>query len=320
MMSDARPSKKAKTEDAEATIASLRRELAEARAQSAQPAAARTLGEMMRAPEPTYGTCVLSTSPKWVPALAGCKEHLDFIFIDTEHIPIDRAQLSWMAVGLPTLVRIPEPDPYQATCVLDGGASGVVAPYLETVEQVKALRGAVKLRPYKGARLQQKLDGAAGSEPTHEIEYCARVNHQNALVLNIESQPAIDNLDEILKVPGIDCLLIGPHDLSCNLGVPEQFDHPKFVEACRTIWRKARAAGVGAAIHQGKPPNTPGCTPADEISWLKNGCNVLVHGSDVSIFTTALKTQLTEIRAGVGDDRQRGRSAASGSGASQACM
>lgn len=312
-----RPAKKAKTlKDAESEIATLKAELAAARMQLAPKP---TLGELMRRPATCYGTCVVSTSPKWVSALASCP--IDFVFIDTEHIPIQRETLSWMCnayrgAGLHTLVRIPEPDPYAATMALDGGASGIVAPYLETVEQVQALRGAVKLRPYKGQRLDDKLAGVAGASPAHEAEYCKRVNKNNALVLNIESQPAIDNLDEILKIPDIDALLIGPHDLSCNLGVPEQFDHPKFVAACRTIWQKARAAGVGAAIHQGKPPDTPGCTPADEINWLKSGCNVLVHGSDVTLFTTNLKNHLREIRAGVGEHEGEAES----NGPSQACM
>jgi len=225
---------------AEEEIAALKAELAALKAPKP------TLGEMMRAPETCYGTCVLSTSPKWVNAVASCG--LDFVFIDTEHVPIDRAQLSWMcnaykSAGLPPLVRIAAPDPYQACCALDGGACGIVAPYLETVEQVKALRGAVKLRPYKGQRLQEKLDGVEGASPEHEAAYVAKANRQNALVLNIESQPAIDMLDEILKVPDIDCLLIGPHDLSCNLGVPEQFDHPKFVAAV------ASACSDGGWLH-----------------------------------------------------------------------
>jgi len=289
--------------DAEQEIASLKAELAAAKAQI--PAPKRTLPQMMRAPETCYGTCIISPSPKWVPAVASCG--LDFVFIDTEHIPLNRSELSWMCnayklAGLPPLVRISECDPYEATAALDGGACGIVAPYMETVQQVKDLRGAVKLRPYKGARLAAKLEGAEGSLPAHEVAYCAKKNEELALVLNIESQAAIDNLDEILKVPDIDCLLIGPHDLSCNLGVPEQFDHPKFVAAVRTIWSKARAAGVGAAIHQGKPSTTTGCTPADEINWIKWGCNVLVHGSDISLFTVALKRDIATIKAGVGEE------------------
>jgi len=69
------------------------------------------------------------------------------------------------------------------------------------------------------------------------------------LIVNIESVPAMEALDEILAVPGLDAVLIGPHDLSCNLGLPERYEHPDFLNACETIFRKARAAGLGGGIH-----------------------------------------------------------------------
>ncbi|MEM7561113.1 MAG: aldolase/citrate lyase family protein, partial [Planctomycetota bacterium] len=177
---------------------------------------------------------------------------LDFVFIDTEHIAIDRAQLSWMcqtyaALNVPQLVRIPSPDPDNAPMVLDGGAAGVIAPYVESVEQVQTLRGAVKLRPIKGKKQQAILAGeTAGTELEHYLRERAS---KSLLIVNIESTPAIEALDEILQVPDLDGVLIGPHDLSCSLGVPEQYEHPDFLAACETIFRKARAAGVGAGIH-----------------------------------------------------------------------
>ena len=95
-----------------------------------------------------YGTAVLSTSPLWPGFIKSTG--IDFVFIDTEHTPIERHTLSWIchtyrALGLPPMVRIPEPDPYQACMVLDGGACGVLAPYIETPEQVRALVGAVRV-------------------------------------------------------------------------------------------------------------------------------------------------------------------------------
>src|ERR1041384_6156770 len=93
-----------------------------------------------------YGTLIVADSPRWPAQVV--QIGLDFVFIDTEHIAIDRKELSWMcqtyaALGLPPLVRIPSPDPFAATIALDAGAAGVVAPYIETTEQVRALRGAV---------------------------------------------------------------------------------------------------------------------------------------------------------------------------------
>ncbi|MBT3481466.1 MAG: aldolase, partial [Opitutales bacterium] len=79
--------------------------------------------------EKVFGTLIVSPSPRWPEAVRGCG--LDFVFIDTEHIAIDRADLSWMcqtyaALGLPPIVRIPSPDPYTATMALDAGAAGIV--------------------------------------------------------------------------------------------------------------------------------------------------------------------------------------------------
>ena len=83
----------------------------------------------LRQDRPVFCTLIVSPSPRWPEVVRGCG--LDFVFIDTEHIALDRAELSWMcqtyaALGLSALVRIPAPDPYAATMVLDGGAAGVI--------------------------------------------------------------------------------------------------------------------------------------------------------------------------------------------------
>ena len=117
----------------------------------------RQLSRALRSGKRVYGTLIVSHSPRWLDVIE--KLGLDFVFIDTEHIAIDRIELSWMcnayrALGIAPIVRIPSPDPYYASMVMDGGANDIIAPYVETVEQVKALSGAVKLRPIKGMRLQ----------------------------------------------------------------------------------------------------------------------------------------------------------------------
>ena len=177
-----------------------------------------------RSSQRSYGTLIVSDSPRWPAQVV--QIGLDFVFIDTEHIAIDRKELSWMcqtyaALGLPPIVRIPSPDPYAATMVLDGGAAGIVAPYVETVEQVRALHGAVKLRPIKGARLDAVLAGKTRFEPTL-AEYQRSHAGENILVINIESRPAMENIDALVSVEGVDAVLIGPHDLSSSLGIPER--------------------------------------------------------------------------------------------------
>jgi 4-hydroxy-2-oxoheptanedioate aldolase len=185
-------------------------------------------------------------------------------------------------------VRIAEPDPILAAMALDGDAAGLIVPYVETAEQVRAMVGAVKHRPLKGRRLEKLLDGQP-VEPTLR-RYLDRSNAENVLVVNIESVPAIDALDEILTVPGLDAVLIGPHDLSCSLGIPEQYDHPKFDAAVRDIIRRARAAQVGAGIHFWGQLE-------QEIEWLRCGMNLLIHSTDITLFTKHLRGEISEIKA-----------------------
>lgn len=263
------------------------------------------LSKKLRDGENVFGTLIVSTSPRWPDALR--RSGLDFVFIDTEHIAIDRAELSWMcqtytAIGFPPLVRIPSPDPYAATMVLDGGAAGVVAPYVENAKQAQALRGAVKLRPIKGDRLQKMLDGAS---PEPELRsYIQQAARNRLMIVNVESTPAIAALDSILTVPDLDAVLIGPHDLSCSLGIPEQWDHPKFLDACETIFRKARAAGIGAGIHFWGEIE-------QQARFLQLGANMLIHSADISLFEKHLKRELDAIRQTVNGELQANTSAAS---------
>ena len=223
---------------------------------------------------------------------------IDLAFIESEHTPLDRSQLAWQchafrSRNVAPVVRIPEPDPYRASMVLDGGAQGVIVPYVETAAQVRKLRGAVKLRPLKGKRLHDALDGKEELE-SEVTTYLDHANRHNVLLINIESVPALEALDDILAEPGIDALLVGPHDLSINLGIPEQYDHPDFMAAISTIIRKARAAGVGAGIHFST-------SIEKEIGWGKEGANLIMHASDIVLFQQILHADLKRFREELSD-------------------
>jgi len=221
---------------------------------------------------------------------------LDFVFIDTEHIPLDREKLAWMcqayrAVGLPPIVRITSPDPYEACVALDGGAVGIVAPYVETPEQVRELVGAVKKRPLKGRTLARHL---AGEPLDSDLQaYVEKRAAPRTLIVNIESAPALAALDEILAVDGLDGVLIGPHDLSCSLGVPENYEHPTFLAACDTIITKARARGLGAGAHVTYQANRS----AHEERWARLGANLIVHAADIILFAEGIRRDVGDLKA-----------------------
>lgn len=251
----------------------------------------REIIQALHAGKYVYSSAIVAMSPLW-PNLAK-QSGIDFVFVDTEHIPLDRQTLSWIcqtyqALGLPPVVRIPCNDPFEACKVLDAGAGGVIGPYVETAEQVRALAGAVKLRPLKGRRLEEALADPNTLEPDLR-EYLDRRNGDKILIVNIESVPAIENLHEICSVPGLDSVLIGPHDLSCSLGIPEQYDHPRFDEAVRKIFRIAREHGVGAGIHFWLGLE-------QEVTWARAGGNLVMHSSDLATFSRTLKAEIAQLR------------------------
>ena len=238
-----------------------------------------------------FGSAVLSTSPLWPAAVK--QSGIDFVFVDTEHTPIDRQTLSWicqayLALGLPSVVRIPCNDPFEACKALDAGAGGIVGPYIESADQVRDLVGAVKLRPLKGERLAKALRDRDSLEAELR-SYVEQRNSDKILIANIESVPAIQRLHEICSVPGLDAVLIGPHDLSCSLGIPEQYDHPNFDEAVKTIFHIAREHRVGAGIHFW-------LSLEQELAWARAGGNLVMHSSDITIYSRALKADIAQLR------------------------
>jgi 4-hydroxy-2-oxoheptanedioate aldolase len=244
-----------------------------------------------------YATAVIAPGPHYPEAIK--EAGADFVFIDSEHNPLGRETLAWMclafsALNVPPVVRIPSPDPHEAAKILDGGnGGGIIGPYIETVEQVRGLAGVARWRPLKGQRLQEVLRDPSTLEPELRT-YLESRNEDTILILTIESEPAVQNLDELLAVPGVDAVLIGPYDLSCSLGIPHQYDHPRFDEAVRMVFRKARVNHVGAGVHL-----FPGIQ--QEIAWVRAGGNLIMHSSDITTFRQLLAANLAALRSALGD-------------------
>ena len=239
-----------------------------------------------------YGTVVISTAPIWLDTVKN--SGADFVFIDTEHTPIDRTTLSWMcqaygSAGFPPIVRIPSPDPTTARMALDGGASGIIAPYVESAEQVWELVEATKLRPLKGKLAKSILHGHETLKPDIK-EYIDNFNRGNILIVTIESAPGIENLDEILSVPGLDAVLVGPHDLSVSLGIPEQYQDEIYKQAVQTIILSARNRDISAGIIYFMEDMD------QEIEWAGIGANLIVHRVDYYIFSDTLRKDMTKLR------------------------
>ena len=255
----------------------------------------KTLLRKIKAGGIVFGTCITSTAPTW-PAVA-LHAGLDFVFLDTEHIPLERMEISRMcqtfrAMGIAPIVRIPSPDPFRACQMMDAGAEGVVAPYLENPRQIRDLIGALKFRPLKGELLEKALDNPDQMESSLR-QYLDKWNEGNVCIANIESVVAMDRLEELLAIKGLDAVFIGPHDLSISLGLPEKYDHPVFEEAVKKIIQTSRKNGLAVGIHFSESPER-------QVRWIKEGINLVIHSSDLKLFSQRLQHDMNIIRVASG--------------------
>jgi 4-hydroxy-2-oxoheptanedioate aldolase len=130
--------------------------------------------------------------------------------------------------------------------VLDMGASGVMVPYVCTADEARRAVAAMRYPP-AGMRGVAKMTPATAYGRDFE-RYFAEANENLLTVTQIETAAGVENAAEIAGVEGVDVLFVGPMDLSVNLGVREQFDHPLYRQAMDTVLAACRAKGKAAGI------------------------------------------------------------------------
>ena len=252
--------------------------------------------EALRKGSTLCGTLIVSPSPKWLKYID--KGGLDFVFIDTEHVALGMESLAFMcnmyaSRNLAPLVRILSPDPYLACQALDAGAHGILAPYVENVEQVRQLVGAVHYKPLKGRFLEELL--ACPEKLNEKLKLTlAEANRHNMLFVNIESLAGIEALDDILTFEELDGIIIGPNDLSFSLGDPNNYNSEIFENTVVEIIKKTRASGKAAGIHYIGDIER-------QIQWAKKtGMNILLHSGDMYLFLEALHRDIKTFRNELG--------------------
>lgn len=169
----------------------------------------------------------------------------DFLVIDNEHGAASVETTGEIiraahGAGITPIVRTFEQD---IARLLDAGAGGIQVPLVETAEQAARIVGACRYPP-AGTRSVAFSTPAAGYGFFGGAAHIERSNDAIVVVLMIETAKAMANLDEILAVPGIDAICVGPTDMSYSLGVPGQGKHPRVVEAVAECARKGIAAGI----------------------------------------------------------------------------
>src|SRR5215471_4578346 len=180
----------------------------------------------------------------------------DAAFIDMEHTTYDLhdVQLAVMAaerVGITPIVRTPGFDPAFILRLLDMGVQGVQVPHVSSAKTARAAVNAVRYPPL-GERGMAAGSRAADYGRIPLVEHMAQSNREILLACMIEDMEAVERIDEIAAVEGVDLLAVGPSDLSRSLGVSGQPDHPRLVAA---IDRVCAAAGKSAGARLALPLN-----------------------------------------------------------------
>jgi 4-hydroxy-2-oxoheptanedioate aldolase len=214
----------------------------------------------------------------------------DALTIDLQHGLADPGAMVSMLQAIATtptvpLVRVPWLEPGIVMRALDAGALGVIAPMIGTREQAQQLVAWTHYPP-RGAR----SFGPVRAGLVHGADYADRADEAVVAFAMIETSQALDNLDAILSVEGLDAVYVGPSDLSLALGCRPVFDDvdPPVAQAIAHIAERARAHGVTAGIHNGRPDVAQ--------ARIAQGYRFVTVGSDARILAAGAQAMVTAMR------------------------
>jgi len=177
----------------------------------------------------------------------------DWLLFDMEHSPTDLYDIGQQIVALrgqatAGVVRVPILDMAWIKRVLDAGAANIMVPNIRTADEARDAVAFTRFAP-------EGLRGAAGSTRAGNYgrykDYMARANEEIGVILQIESQDALDNLEAICRVRGVDAVFVGPSDLAASLGYRGQASHPVVQAAIAQVFKTANAAGIAAGVLAG---------------------------------------------------------------------
>lgn len=246
--------------------------------------------------EIVIGGWLMSGSPEIGELLA--ISGFDFIGIDTEHAPVDLhlAHRIMQAVQssnpeCSTIVRLPGNDYNVTKRYLDSGADGVIAPLINSGEEAKRLVSSVKYPPNGARGVGFARCNGYGQRFK---EYLENANDETLVAAQIEHIDGVENIEDILNVDGIDAVFIGPYDLSASMGITEEFDNPRFVDAKQKIFNACQANGVIPGLH------IVPSSVEDIKAAIDSGYRFLVFSTDMVMLSTICNNGLSSLRRYIG--------------------
>lgn len=229
-------------------------------------------------------------SPAIVQVFVNCG--FDFIIIDNEHgsftiETISSLSLTCQHLGVTPIIRIPDlAYPYLAQS-LDAGAQAIMLPRITSSDQVRTAVDMMKYPPM-GSR-GNAMNRAHSKFMSGDIpQFIADMNATTMLVAQIESAGALEAVDEIASIPGVDVIFIGPNDLAISLGIPGEFGSPRLAEAIQKVIDAGKRHDTSVAI---QVPN------ADAgLRWKREGIQMISITSEMGFLTEAARAATAAVR------------------------
>lgn len=241
------------------------------------------LKEVLKEGKNVFGPFMKFTDPATVEIMGFAG--FDFVIIDAEHGPISMQSAQNMiraaeTANITPVIRVANNDEALILRALDIGAQGIEIPQINSKSQaIKAVRS-VKYAP-QGERGVCRYVRAANYSSMDKFDYFKSANNETMIIAHIEGVEGINNLDEILSVPGIDVIFVGPYDLSQSLGIPGEVNNPLVTEKMKEVVLKCRENKVSVG------------TFADDVEtakfWVSLGVQYMAFSVDVGILYKASK-------------------------------
>jgi len=241
--------------------------------------------------ECVYGTMIRQARDPGAPSIYGAAGY-DFVFVDMEHGNYSMETVADLirgakSAGIAPMIRIPHLETHFISRVLDAGAEGIMVPMTSTREQAEEIVRYSKYTPI-GLRGFGTQTGQTDYKPLKAVEFMKEANDHTLLIAQIETREAIENIDAILGLEGIDVGLIGPNDLSISLGIPDQMGSEELKKAIDKVVETAKKKRKATGIHIGNIEALK--------TWRTKGMTVLVYSTDISFQYNASKSSLEELK------------------------
>ncbi len=252
--------------------------------------------DLLNRPEPALGAWANLSDPAVVEimGIAG----LDYTFIDTEHNGLDLEGLknhlrAARAYGLANMVRVYTPEEKFVLRVLDTGAEGILAPHCVTADDARAAVDAIRFPPVgkRGYTMNSRGADYGGHGAGSNTEMAEILNRLLVCGIYIEDIEAVENIEDIVSVPGVDFCQIGPGDLSASMGLTGTVNHPDVAAAVDRVRRACQQAGVAVGMTVEHPSVS---LSYDELR--EQGFKALIVGNDSGMLLNGFQSRVRSLR------------------------